>query len=316
MDFYVGQRVRFLHEDGEGVVTEVVDRHNIEVDLGDDFPVNYSHKELIPIDQAEGRFHAVEELEEEAHGDTIRRLGNQLFELSLVISLDLEHQYELRLVNPEGYDALYTLHSKIRHKYKSLSNGKVKSGASQLLCRLSKDQLSSTREFYFQVLLYKEGSGPPHVPLTKAIRWKGNMMDLPMKEVEAINQKGWILGLREEQSSGPMEELTETEFVSVKADDLVKNLVKEVDLHIEELVEEVELLSREEMFSTQLQAINKALSDALLHNYERLVFIHGVGEGHLRNELSQILRKTPHVKRYGLADPLIYGNGATEVFFR
>ena len=56
MDFRVGQRVRLLHESGEGVIVRLIDKKTVEVDMGDDFPIDVAVDELILIDQAERRY--------------------------------------------------------------------------------------------------------------------------------------------------------------------------------------------------------------------------------------------------------------------
>ena len=64
MKFRVGQRVRMLHESGEGVVTKLIDKKHVEVDLGDDFPIDMHVDELIPIDRSEQTYLTPEEEEE------------------------------------------------------------------------------------------------------------------------------------------------------------------------------------------------------------------------------------------------------------
>ena len=40
MRYRIGQKVRLLHDSGEGVIISLIDKYHVEVDLGDDFPID------------------------------------------------------------------------------------------------------------------------------------------------------------------------------------------------------------------------------------------------------------------------------------
>ncbi len=90
----------------------------------------------------------------------------------------------------------------------------------------------------------------------------------------------------------------------------------EIDLHIEKLVKNKRNLSHSEMLQIQLDAVRKALDNALLHRQQRLIIIHGLGRGVLREEVHKILSATPQVEKFVNEYHGKYGFGATEVHFR
>ncbi len=87
----------------------------------------------------------------------------------------------------------------------------------------------------------------------------------------------------------------------------------EVDLHIEELVEDAATLSPEQMLKTQLSYATKCLNEAILQGVNKIVFIHGVGQGVLKKELCKELDKYKGT-HYFDAPMSRYGVGATEVY--
>jgi hypothetical protein len=89
----------------------------------------------------------------------------------------------------------------------------------------------------------------------------------------------------------------------------------EVDLHIEHLVATTKGLSNADMLQIQLDALKQALHDAVMNRQERLMIIHGLGKGVLRDEVHKILAETPGIERYVNEWQGKYGFGATEVFF-
>ena len=86
----------------------------------------------------------------------------------------------------------------------------------------------------------------------------------------------------------------------------------EVDLHLHELVEDETRLSDEEKLSYQLAYFERALEAAIRDGKRKLIVIHGVGEGVLREEVRRILQYYDTVQFHD-ADPRRYGSGATEV---
>lgn len=87
----------------------------------------------------------------------------------------------------------------------------------------------------------------------------------------------------------------------------------EVDLHINQLVKSTKGLTNHEMLNLQLETATRQLEFAIRKGIQKVVFIHGVGEGVLREELYYLFRRYENVKYYD-ADYQKYGLGATEVY--
>jgi hypothetical protein len=90
----------------------------------------------------------------------------------------------------------------------------------------------------------------------------------------------------------------------------------EVDLHIEQLVSDWKKLSTAEIIKKQLDVFERYLHLAIVHHLGRMIVIHGLGTGKLREEVHGILRKTPEVGRFKNEWSGKYGFGATEIVFR
>ncbi len=90
------------------------------------------------------------------------------------------------------------------------------------------------------------------------------------------------------------------------------NSVAEVDLHLHELVEDETRLSDAEKLTYQLSYFERALNAAIRDGKKKLIVIHGVGEGILREEVRKMLQYYDNVQFHD-ADMRKYGVGATEV---
>ena len=89
-------------------------------------------------------------------------------------------------------------------------------------------------------------------------------------------------------------------------------VILEVDLHINQLVKSTRGLDNYDMLNLQLSTAKRKIEYAISKRISKIVFIHGVGEGVLRAELTSLLNRYP-VKYYD-ASYKKYGLGATEVY--
>ena len=86
----------------------------------------------------------------------------------------------------------------------------------------------------------------------------------------------------------------------------------EIDLHIEELRDNFSGMSNFEIVTVQLNKFKNALDTAQNGQYKKLIVIHGVGNGRLKQEISNILTKETKF-RFHDASYAKYGFGATEI---
>ncbi|MFK2820828.1 DNA mismatch repair protein MutS [Flavobacteriaceae sp. LMIT009] len=86
----------------------------------------------------------------------------------------------------------------------------------------------------------------------------------------------------------------------------------EVDLHIGKLLPSTKGMTKHDILTHQLNTAKRQLEFAIRKRIQKMVFIHGVGEGVLKLELEYLLKRY-NVKFYD-ANYQKYGLGATEVY--
>lgn len=87
----------------------------------------------------------------------------------------------------------------------------------------------------------------------------------------------------------------------------------EVDLHIHQITTSNKHMSNYDMLNLQLDTARFKLEFAIQKRIQKVVFIHGVGEGVLKSELDYLFGRYDNIKSYA-ADYQKYGLGATEVY--
>ena len=91
------------------------------------------------------------------------------------------------------------------------------------------------------------------------------------------------------------------------------NDIIEVDLHINELLDNTTNMTNSEMLDYQLGVFNKTLNEYKDKKGQKIVFIHGKGEGVLRNAILKELKSKYRNYSYQDASFREYGFGATMV---
>lgn len=89
-----------------------------------------------------------------------------------------------------------------------------------------------------------------------------------------------------------------------------------IDLHIEKLSDNWAAMSNFEMLTLQLQTFEKFFDLALAYKQAKLIVIHGVGKGKLRDEIHSLLHNRKEVKSFVNQYHPLYGYGATEIYFQ
>lgn len=92
-----------------------------------------------------------------------------------------------------------------------------------------------------------------------------------------------------------------------------KNNILEVDLHIHELLDNTNGLSNKDILDCQMKEFRRVMDENIKSKGKKIVFIHGKGEGVLRNEIMKELKRVYKGCTWQDASFREYGFGATMV---
>jgi dsDNA-specific endonuclease/ATPase MutS2 len=91
---------------------------------------------------------------------------------------------------------------------------------------------------------------------------------------------------------------------------------KEIDLHIEKISKNFTSLDNAEILQLQLKTFEHNLESAIATGMEEIIFIHGVGNGILKNQIHKLLSSNKNIKFFKDAQKEKFGYGATLVRLR
>jgi hypothetical protein len=327
MKLRIGDKVRFLNEVGEGTVSRVKDKDMVFVEMPDGFEIPFPVNQLVPI-------HTELLIDRDAENIALDPEAHLTDAIYLVIEPDhdfpaLINDYKVYLFNASSYNLLYAYSVKDEEHFQTLKHGEA-GPYQKVLLRQAKMQFFKEYAYHkIECLLYKNTFFKAQTPVAEVIHISpailGQSKTIRHEEfkfpVYAFLLKDEFFShekIEADLSPVDLEKLrTVREFkskskVSKSAKEYQKSLEKEVDLHIEELVERPGDLSSFEKLNIQLERFEKELDMAIEKNMKKIIFIHGVGNGRLRQEIHAVLKNTRGVT-YQDGSYKEYGYGATQV---
>ncbi|MFA5326952.1 MAG: DUF2027 domain-containing protein [Prolixibacteraceae bacterium] len=342
-----GDKIRFLNAVGGGVVKSVINKTMVNVEDYDGFEIPTLISELVVVDDtqsmnAEKRFARIRANEKEVEKPVKKE--QPIVELKYISGKDtpdcyfafvpqnevnfVEGELKVYLVNNSNNFVLYN-YSHLKNKmYRSVESGKMNPNSKRYLESFTRLDLNELPEFQFQLLFFREESFKLEAPLVKSFRLN------PVKfyrqnsygKTKFFAQSAIVFSLLEPDLETELAKLSEPELAKlitekdgpkteppkkVASPDLV-----EIDLHIHELIEDTRGLANHEMLEVQLGRFRNELDTAIANGTRRIVFIHGIGNGTLKQELRKEL--SSKYKKYYFQDASFkeYGYGATMVILK
>lgn len=312
--FKIGDYVRFIDEKREGYITREIDAQSVGVTDADGFEIPVAISNLTYVyghhsnaDTANNAM-PVKQVDEKFAADGVYLAVAEDNKASVVAHFSL--------VNRTSYQLLLSLKTEKGGIYKGEFAGVIQPKASVKIYTANLGDLDNWPNFTFQALYFTPTDVKPKAPLQLHKRFKSKDFSGAKSQLTELNKYGWLVRLDEPELIIDAQKLKES-FFSVKEEKAkVAKPLQEVDLHIERLRDDHHFLTQTEILNEQLAAFQKALDAAIVHQMPSIVFIHGVGNGTLRDQIHKTIGKHPQVRTFMDARKEKFGYGATEVVFK
>jgi hypothetical protein len=294
------------------------------------------------MQEAEDRETNWEDDEEESFENSIIEIeGNDELKLYLAIlpsnaDKPSDSDMDLYLINDSNYQA-QAIVSEVDGDFATMQwNNPLEANTKLKIASYAQNQLGTFPTLRFQFLFFRYGRFESIAPLEKDITIraqkfykKGSFVENEFFEADAI-----VIKINEDDLSAVVNQYSDqdikkmakeknefdahTQRLEQKFKVKTSNFgIKEVDLHIHELIDNYVGMSNAEMLNIQMETFHKELSHGLKNNeIKKMVFIHGVGAGTLKNELRKSLSKDYPQLYFQDASFKEYGFGATLIIIR
>lgn len=310
--FKIGERVRFLHENQEGVVQAILGNNMLEILVDDFLELEVSTNEVVKIHAEETTLLAPDQDEEaEKPKPENRKVINA--PPSLVVLRKPSKDYEFWVTNESSDEIAFTVYIRIRDKYQGINTGTVPPHEKLYLGKLTSEDFHRANLISIQMLRFPHaGRIRPIPPFSMEINCKKEIFNKISTTIPALGSLGWEFYLEEKKSVA----MPKSDFIRIREEDKPIRQRKPpvvYDLHIDKLVRYPTRVDSRTMLLTQMEHFEKYMSEARMAGEDQIVFIHGVGIGALKREIRRQLKEYDFVKKFSSADPIEYGNGATLV---
>lgn len=347
----IGDKVRFLSEVGGGIVRGFQGKDVALVEGDDGFEIPMLIKECVVIQTDDYNIplkstkkpevpQPEEEVEEEKpityRAPEIR--GNDVLNVYLAyVPQDVKAisstAFDAYLINDSNYFVDYLYLSAEGKSWTLRSRGTIKPNMKMHLEEFDKGALNSMEHVAVQLLAYKDDRT---FLLKNAVNTEVRIDTVKFYKLHTFQQTdffaepAWVYDIvRDDEevkqvyvSANDIKEALLQKSVSdapaklQKKQHKVKNDIVEIDLHIHELLDDTTGMGNAEMLNYQLDVFRKTLEEYKDKKGQKIVFIHGKGDGVLRRAILDELKRK--YKNYPSQDASFreYGFGATMVTIR
>jgi len=245
---------------------------------------------------------------------------------------DIKHldscSYDSYLVNDSNYYLFYNFVIGEAGSRQSIAHGKIEPNTQEFIAEISKENLNDWERLRAQLIAFKEDKTYPEqsaVDVTIKINTVKFYKLHSFAETEYFDDLCMLINLNEESENQQLKDISAEEIKHALTQKLqpqrrprlvlntAKNEILEIDLHINELLDNTSGMSNAEMLKYQMDTFHKTLEENKNRKGQKIVFIHGKGEGVLRTEIEKQLKT--RYKTYFFQDASFreYGFGATMV---
>ncbi|MGM0566419.1 MAG: DUF2027 domain-containing protein [Bacteroidota bacterium] len=239
-------------------------------------------------------------------------------------------EINFHLLNNTPYEISFQLFTKTEEGFELREANKVGADESMLLESIARDDLAGFTHGFVQMMLRKDTMTEIIAPVHEYFKVQGGkfFQENAYKKSQLLNQRAIVITLSElaamEKVSGvsKVSHTTAKEAARPKKPEKPQALIDrhksakseaEVDLHISALKEDYSGMSNYEILSFQLSYFETTLESAMVHHYNKVTYIHGIGNGTLKSNLKQRIKEQYPDFIVRTAPFARYGNGAIEV---
>ena len=347
----IGDKVRFLNEVGGGRITSVISKDMVNVETDDGFEVPTLINNLIVVNSPDvyesGRTRnsvvqpkpaaPVEKKEvkpaEPWFSDKNQVAGKEEPQFIFALVPEIPSRpptgnISMYLVNNCNDTLLFRFAQKGKYNFETVTAGTLSPNSKIYLGLIKPEMIAELPVFCFQWINFRKRSKELDPFLQREITLSAVKFYKPNSFVltRLFKVPVMMVQINENRMKAEIEKLSEHDFSNAVAHKepkpkeqviaLPNTELVEIDLHIHELLDDFRNMTNPEMLTVQMNKFHEEMGKAIKSDVKKIVFIHGVGNGTLKNELRRELQRK--YSKYNSQDASFreYGYGATMVILR
>lgn len=318
----IGDKVRLIHSKEEGIITRFLKNDVVEVEIEEGFKLPVLRRELAVVSKSEDKAfkpqtNAIEPQIEKRKSDVKADKGIFLAFLPLN-----DKAISLHIINNTDWDLPFSLTTDSDKTHRGIIGGFLKARSMQSSpTDLALKDFDEWGSFNFQAFYHTLGFFVERPIFIKKLRLRATTFFNQKKIAPILQKEAYLFQLdAEDLPEIPLvinpAELKEKMFSSKTEEISPKNFEKPsstVDLHIEQLSKNALSMSNTQMLELQLRTFETKFESAIASGMDEIVFIHGVGNGVLKEQIQRKLAGHKNVAWFQDAQKEKFGYGATRI---
>ena len=322
----IGDRVRLMRGREEGVVTKILANGLIEIEIEDGFSIPVKNSDVVVIHEMEQKVFnptpasRIEPQIMDRRSSTNEILANKGIYMAFVPNNDRElSQY---LINNTDWEMPFMLSVGSDPHHKGLAAGTLKAKTTLKIQNILVKDFEEWGTFTFQGFLFRLAFMKLPEPIIKKLKFRVNTFFKNKSKAPLLNQDAHLFQLDVEDSVTPVnltidpakiiEQMFEKQ-TPIPVMTLPSKPSLSVDLHIETLTPDAWAMTNAEIMNLQMSTFERQFEAAIANGMDEIIFIHGVGNGILRDSIHKRLSGNKNVQFFEDAQKEKFGYGATKV---
>jgi len=313
-----GDKVRFLRSSGEGYIRKINPDKTVEVEIEDGFIIPVLQSEIVVIASEERQvFNKPEDpTKDQAVSKPSQPSSQGIF---VVIAPFNDNIHKIELVNLSGSELLYTVAEEHEDQnIHSLVRNILPSGKSQILGERKLSELKDWLPLIFQIVFFRREKSLFRPPLVKSVTFSPASFFKNKKKHPLTGKDAYVMEIDRIGKSIQPDAIPMLEVNGQISPEIIRfeEPLSIVDLHIDKITSNHQQMKADEILAYQLGLFEKTMENALASGMKEITFIHGTGNGTLKNRIHKLLGQNPNVDYFKDALKEKFGYGATFVKFR
>lgn len=335
MQFSIGDKVSFLNEKGGGIISAIISKEFVSVSVEEGFDLRVHVSEIIlnaravKVSEALAPELFLEKNDNIVPLPDVHILGEAgVFLVFVPVEASLDPKdFRVYLANNTTYKLLFSYNVRLNNRDEGKASGTLEAAEFVFLQYAGKSDIERWNSVMMRLLFHKDGvsAAASVVEHRFVVRTQllvaARIKKMPLMQQECFSY--FVANPRQDNALIPEDNLNAIRSQKKKKEEEISAGARhfrldtytqhvEIDLHIEELIENISGLSNAEMIRIQLQKFQLALEHAIAKKMKKIFVIHGVGNGTLKREIRMMMDTYSDVS-YTDAPSRHYGAGATEV---
>jgi hypothetical protein len=311
----LGDKVRFVNENMEGIVTSLKGKNQIGVTVDSDFEIPVLISEVVKI-----------KYEEKAGNNPelpvskpFRAANNAPLGVFLAFERLGDTELKAHLHNNLSEEAFVLVYRKVQGVFQIEKSIKLERDETVLLHACNLNDFEKWAPYQFVILPFESTTIQPSGSIQTPLSFQSKTFHQYWKHCFFLEKQAYVFRLDEPLEKLNLQALKNKDFtekVAVLEVDLKSKPASIIDLHYDYLKANGYGVS-DDITGLQMKVFTETLDAAFVHHVKEMIYIHGVGNSYLKNKIRTYLSKHPEmVLEVKDADILQYGGGATLVILK